>query len=165
MVHTHRLLLPVPSFILLITLLQPACTLFNGNDDHGTDPSFTTNYQKWQKSGLSNYTFVLDRYCFCGGGAYPAKIIVTDKKISQVFATDSQEPVSIDSTQNYADFYPNINGLFNLIQDATERQADQLDVRYDDKYGFPLDIDIDYSKEMVDDEIEYRITSFSNFVQ
>lgn len=142
----------------VITYSLSACSLFDGKN---SDPDFNESLKKWQENNLSNYIFTLDRYCFCGGGPYPAKVVVKADTIFSVLDPDSQEPVSIDSTLTYTDIYPTIDDLFDLIQDAKDRDADRLDVRYDDRYGFPLDIDIDYSKEMVDEEMRYEITSFS----
>jgi hypothetical protein len=43
--------------------------------------------------------------------------------------------------------------LFDLIQDALDRKAVLLAVRYDPIYGYPTRIDIDYSADAVDDEV------------
>ncbi|MCW9706436.1 DUF6174 domain-containing protein [Fodinibius salsisoli] len=160
----HRLYQPAIPFImafLLIILSLPACSLFDGNDRNSADSSFRENHQKWQAMDYAEYTFTLDRYCFCGGGLYPAKVVVKADTIFSVLDPHSQKPVSIDSTLTYEDVYPTVEDLFDLIKDAMEKDADRLDVEYNNFSGFPWRIDIDYSKQIADEEIRYEITSFS----
>ena len=43
--------------------------------------------------------------------------------------------------------------LFDLIQDALDRKAAYLGVSYDPIYGYPTRIEVDYSANVVDDEV------------
>ena len=45
-----------------------------------------------------------------------------------------------------------INGLFEVIQDAIDDEADQITVSYDSELGYPTNIEIDYNVNAIDDE-------------
>jgi hypothetical protein len=51
-----------------------------------------------------------------------------------------------------------IPGLFNIIRRAHERNADRLDVSYNEALGYPTRITIDRSVWAIDDETDYQIT-------
>ncbi len=53
----------------------------------------------------------------------------------------------------------NISDVFNAIQRATLK-AYSLDVKYNDQYGFPVQVNIDWDKETYDDECFYTIEKF-----
>lgn len=164
MLTYNRLYQPAIPFIvtfLLMILSLPACSLFDDKDSDSPNSNYRENYEQWQTTDFAEYNFIVDRSCFCGGGPYPAQIFVKADTISLVVDPDSQEPVSIDSTQTYAAIYPTVEDLFDLVEDAIEKDADHLEVMYDNFNGFPWFIDIDYSKEIADEEIRYEITSFS----
>jgi len=45
--------------------------------------------------------------------------------------------------------------LFAKVEDAIDRDADRLDVRYDPRLGYPLEIAIDFIERAIDDEVTY----------
>ncbi|MEA5507094.1 DUF6174 domain-containing protein [Halotia wernerae UHCC 0503] len=50
--------------------------------------------------------------------------------------------------------------LFNVIQDAIVRRASSLNVWYDARLGYPIQIDIDYSAQIADEELYLTIENF-----
>lgn len=149
---------------LLVALLIPACSLFDGKDSNINYPDFRANYEKWQKNNPSYYTFILDRQCFCPGDNFPAKIVVEDDKIVRVLNPDTDEPIPEDSlgqpSLTYSDVYPTVNELFKLVEEAIKGDADQIDATYNQRIGYPVKIYIDYSTSTADEEIGYEISSF-----
>jgi hypothetical protein len=57
--------------------------------------------------------------------------------------------------------FPDVHGLFNLIDEALESGAAHISVRYDPALGYPTFIDIDQQATTVDDEFSYRLTGFT----
>lgn len=48
-----------------------------------------------------------------------------------------------------------VDGLFAAIDDAIERDAARIDARYDPQLGYPLEIAIDFSERIADEEVSY----------
>lgn len=62
----------------------------------------------------------------------------------------------------YAELFPDVPGLFRLIDDAARRQAAWLEVIYDPALGYPSRIVIDYDGQHGnDDEVVYMISAFT----
>jgi hypothetical protein len=106
---------------------------------------------RWASQGISSYQFKVSRLCFCAPDARRPLLVVvqrgqvssmTDAETGAAFTGDPFMPVTVD-------------GLFAAIDDAIERDADQIDVRYDPQLGYPLEIAIDYSQQMADEEVTY----------
>jgi hypothetical protein len=138
-----------------------ACSLINsGNSD------LTSNLEKWQNNKTENYAITIDKRCYCPQGFYPANVVVAKDTVKHAFYPDNKEPIPIDSLTNsnttvYSELYPTVDELFDIIIDASQRNADKLDVTYHDKIGYPEKIDIDYSRGVADDEITYIISEFT----
>lgn len=55
---------------------------------------------------------------------------------------------------------PSISDLFDIVQDALDRDVASLIVSYNSALGYPTRIDIDYSEEVMDEEVDYTIEDF-----
>ena len=54
-----------------------------------------------------------------------------------------------------------IEGLFALIQNAITQNAARIEVSYDETYGYPAELFIDYDERMADEEDRFTINSFT----
>lgn len=54
-----------------------------------------------------------------------------------------------------------VERLFQVIQNAILRRADNVRVVFQPELGYPIEIGINPSNRQVDDEIEYQITNFT----
>ncbi len=52
-----------------------------------------------------------------------------------------------------------INSLFDLVQDAYERDAHEIQVEFDPGRGYPIRIWIDYVEMMADEEMGFTLLS------
>ena len=59
------------------------------------------------------------------------------------------------------DGYPTLTELFDLLEDAVERNASSISVDWDADYGFPVDIYIDYEENTADEELGYEVRAFT----
>jgi hypothetical protein len=112
---------------------------------------------KWERRRPAAYTFTIARLCFCTQeGIGPVIVSVRDGVVESRTYVAGGAAVA----PTYADFFPTVDGLFDLIENARRQGADAIDVTYDPLLGFPVVTSIDYVRAMADDELTYRATSF-----
>jgi hypothetical protein len=106
---------------------------------------------RWRSQGIASYQFQVSRLCFCAPDARrPLTVVVQRGQVVSMTDAETGAPVTGDP------FMPvTVDGLFAAIDDAIKRDADQIDVRYDPQLGYPLEIAIDYSQQMADEEVTY----------
>jgi hypothetical protein len=62
-----------------------------------------------------------------------------------------------DVPADFASLFPAADGLFDILEDALDREAHEVRVTWDDETGLPVDFWIDYIEFAVDEEVGYRI--------
>jgi hypothetical protein len=107
----------------------------------------------WSEEGPTSHQFTLRWICFCVPDfTRPTRITVRDGAIAS--ATDEETGMAVDpSTRRLL----TIDGLFDVIDDAYQRNAAQVDVTYDPNDGHPVSANIDYDKNAVDEELGFRV--------
>lgn len=117
---------------------------------------------KWQSFGYENYR-ITERYsCFCGGLLEWETVVLENVKDTVYFDPDRLSP-----NQTYQDVLENartIADAFRFIEDFDVNSVDFFKVEYDEKYGFPAVISIDYHYNTADDEISYLYQDFKPFL-
>ena len=107
------------------------------------------NREQWASQGIDSYQVRFQRSCFCGPDYRRAAVVVVrgGEIASATYADDGTvvEP-------EFFDRYETIDGLFDLIQKGIEQGAARIDVTYDEKYGYPTDLYIDWHEGMADEE-------------
>lgn len=99
--------------------------------------------------------------CFCGEryrGPFLLDVNSSEKVTSAVYAEGSPE----DLVGTYAgDRIPvmTIQDAFDQIQQALDRNADDVRVTYDSKAGYPSEVYIDWDESTVDEETRIRISN------
>ncbi|MDB5970812.1 MAG: putative lipoprotein [Hydrocarboniphaga sp.] len=149
----------VMGYSLLLVATLTAC---GGSDKQDAGVAALTAAQKsWSDAMIDDYQFTLTVACFCGSSTTDAGpgeyvVIVKDDVIESAFEKDSGEYLNADQ----AAALPTIDGLFTIIGDAYDDDADHVDVVYDATRGYPMDITIDPISGAADDEIEYHVRDF-----
>lgn len=107
----------------------------------------------WRNQGLTSYEFRVEHGCFCvARGA--ALVRVQDGRPVSVTYVETGAPVTPDP------FLPlTVEGLFDVIGDAIEEEADRVDVSYDSALGYPLTIAIDFDPRIADEEQYYQASN------
>ena len=120
-------------------------------------PILKQNQKIWLNAAFSNYNFKYGKSCSeCAPqGIFWVKVIA-----DTVFSVerDSSEIDGVTMQENIEwvrKLTPTIDGLFEIIQHAIDSDAAILSVEYDSTYGYPIDIQIDYDKQTIDDEVHY----------
>lgn len=115
------------------------------------------NRKLWESQGIDDYSFTLQRSCFCrGDDRRPIHIQVRDGKVVAAKFADTGEP--LPPSMDYAK--KTIPDLFNEVAQAIKEKAARLEVSYDPTYGFPTSIFIDRSELIADEEIGYSVSNF-----
>jgi hypothetical protein len=57
-----------------------------------------------------------------------------------------------------AELFPDVDGLFDILEDAFQRGAHSIEATYDPETGVPVEFFIDYIENAIDEELEMRVT-------
>jgi hypothetical protein len=113
----------------------------------------------WKALDIRDYQFVYSQACFCGfTGPNPAKLTVKNGVVVKVEATGT---ATLPPTTPAAATYPTIDSLFAIVEKARKAKPASLDIDFDPTYHYPTSIAIDPVKNAVDDEVTYRVESFT----
>jgi hypothetical protein len=114
-----------------------------------------SNRELWESSGRSDYQIEYRRNCFCPSDiTSPVVVAVVEGSIDSVTYAESGEPVREDAR----DLFPDVAGLFDILQDAVDRDAASIRVSYDSRLGYPVSIAIDYETMMADEELGFSVS-------
>ncbi|MFS0518240.1 DUF6174 domain-containing protein [Nostoc sp. UIC 10607] len=115
------------------------------------------NRHLWNQQNISNYRYTFSNGCFCIPDARgPVVIEVRNGQTTSITSVATGQVVNPEFFQNYK----TIPKLFNVIQDAINRQAFSLNVSYSPGLGYPTQIEIDYNSQIADEEIYLTIENF-----
>lgn len=139
--------------VFLTALALAACSFQPGGSE------FDRARARWQNLAPAHYRYRLQISCFCAFmDRMPLTIEVRDGQTVSVLAADGS-PVSADEMAMF-ERYTTLDRLFDLTGAALDGEADQVDVVYDEKYGFPSQVNIDYIELAMDDELGLQVLSF-----
>ncbi len=115
------------------------------------------NRNLWNRQNISSYKYTLSKSCFCTPEARgPVVILVRNGKTISITSVATGKPANPEFFQNYN----TIPKLFDVIQDAIDRKASSLNVQYNQKLGYPTQINIDYNSQIADEELYLTIENF-----
>jgi len=100
----------------------------------------------WRGLGFTDYQYTFRRNCFCGPDVRdPVRIVVRQGNIVSIERLTAGPPPD-------PQFYYTVEGLFDLLADAIENDAHQLQADYDSAFGYPVSAFIDYNAQLADEE-------------
>lgn len=138
----------------------------------------------WESRNFKSYSFLLQMYCFGCTPHFPARILVdSDNKITAV-TPDTGELMQNRSGVERPDlpilmnWYRPIDDLFVIAEEAIEnhwgtphdgQKASNFRIEYSADYGYPVAIDVDYSRGLYagqelkssDSRSGYRVSEFN----
>ncbi len=106
----------------------------------------------WEAQGLEDYTYGVRRVCLCPFRE-GVRVTVVDGAVAG--ATDLVTGEVLE--HNEVQWYLTIDGLFDLVQDAYDRNAHDVQVEFDASRGYPTRIFIDYSEMALDEELSFTL--------
>ena len=128
-----------------------ACDSITGVDDLGRAQSeLDRNWDRFQSTAPLSYSYTVRIACECTSDVTrPVTVWVDRGSIEYLLYADDNRPVPFSISNSF----PSVEQLFDAIQDAIDRQADNIDVEYDFTYGYPTSVYIDYDRRTVDEEL------------
>jgi hypothetical protein len=113
--------------------------------------------RRWAATRPEAYEMTVARACYCREETTaPVVVTVRGGVISGQRYAATGAPVATGNSQAY----PDVDGLFTVVEDALRRHADHVSVTYDRQRGFPVSIRIDYETHMADEERAYVVRAF-----
>ncbi len=113
--------------------------------------------ERWEQSGITDYVYSGAWTCFC-----PEEYLAeTRVSVSGGEVTEVRSAAQNSGTVPAPERFVPIEGLFALIQNAIAQDAAEIEVSYDETYGYPSRLFIDYDDRMADEEESFAISSFS----
>ena len=108
----------------------------------------------WRSQRPLRYSYTIQRQCFCTEDARgPVRVTVDGETVvSQLY--DDGRMVDAAAT----DWFPSVDGLFAVLVDAFDEGAFEIRATYDPKLGIPVDFWIDYSQNIIDEELGFTVT-------
>lgn len=108
---------------------------------------------KWEAEGGETYEYRFSNACEClPATSGPIIITVIDDEV-----TDVRRPIdAADLPPRDGGPTPTISELFETIQSAIDEEADSITVVYDEEFGYPTEITIDWDSELADEETLYE---------
>ena len=111
----------------------------------------------WQSFKLKNYSMNERLSCYCGG-LLEWKVFVKNGIKDKVEYEESPT-----FGQTYNDIFNQartVEDVFNFIEELLGKDLGSLIIEYDQVYGFPSTVSVDYNERIADDEIAYLYTNF-----
>lgn len=140
-------------FILLAVILTACATIGQASSE------IDQAREKWQDADLSHYRYNLTLSCFCAFNEnMPLVIEVQDGEvISMEYQNGNEiEDFNLELFQKY----DTIDDVFAELEKALNGEADKVTVTYDETYGYPTQIDLDFIENAIDDELYITISDF-----
>ena len=141
--------------ILLITLVFMLAACSFGSSE------LSRNQQKWQNANIQHYRFSLNVGCFCAfRNQMPLTVEVLNNKVVSITGADGNVIDAKNANYAYYSTYATIDRLFTELNSDSVRKADEVTVKYDATYGFPSEVNIDFIKAAMDDELNLSVPAF-----
>ncbi len=143
--------------LLVLLPLLVGCVIFSSSEAD-VRGELDVNRALWDAAAIHDYSMSFQRLClFCTVDILiPVRITVRGDTIHEVTDLDTGEPVEEPAEGAFL----TIDGVFDVIQDAIDRDAAEIDVRYNSTFGYPTDVTIDFSRSRFDDDTEFQISEF-----
>ena len=135
---------------ILVAIPLASCSLLQSGQNDEAQAQLNRQRRHWRAQEIGDYSFTVRRLCYCPETyTSPVVVRVSDGEVRDLAYEGSGEAVAPE----HAQFWPAVEGLFDLVQDAIDRDADSLRVDYHPLLGYPISIQIDYEEMMVDEEL------------
>lgn len=131
---------------LIVLLVLPSCMPTGPS----TLESLESNRALWEERRPEVYEFTLKREpCECPPDwRSPMRVTVHHRLIRSALNVETGLPLPVDSRHAMT-----IDDLFDLVEHALLENAFRVNVTYDDTFGYPTSIFIDYHANRADDEV------------
>ncbi|HCF62451.1 MAG TPA: hypothetical protein DFS52_31230, partial [Myxococcales bacterium] len=97
----------------------------------------------WESQRPAGYSYRFQWDCFCPAELLEeVEIAVRGAQVVSVTRAADGSPLPAGSLERYR----TVDGLFDLLEEAEERGADEIEATYDPRFGYPTRVSIDYEE-------------------
>jgi len=141
----------LPEFAAAALALLPLCTVAQDTADARA---------RWQAAAIDDYEYTYQRVCDCHPDQLADTIItVTHGEVAAVRYAREDYAEDIPVAEDRLSWFRTIEDLFALIDSAVASNAD-VRATFDTQRGYPTRVYVDYSRDLVGDEVDLTITAF-----
>lgn len=134
-------------------LVASGCGILDAGPQ-GAEDDLRRAQARWVRAAIDDYDIVVSRMCFClEVGPVLVRVRNGVRVETVVVVDDAEGPLA----PNLIAFYPTIDELFGLIQEAVRDGVHELRVTYHPSLGFPTDLWVDRSPSIADEEFGYQV--------
>ena len=139
---------------ILVAILMTGCASLVGQASSEVERA----QEKWQDANISHYSYELTISCFCVFS--PDMPLVIEVQNGEAVSMTYKSGKEIDAANmELFQRYDTIDKVFAELEKA-QSEAERVEVTYDETYGFPTQISIDFIEQAVDDELGLTISNF-----
>jgi len=138
--------------LLILAIVLTACSAIQPKSD------FESARDKWQDADISHYRFNLFVGCFC---IFTQDMpLIIEVKDGEVVSMEYQSGNDIDAGNlEYFQRFATIDKVFAELEKDLGGEADKVEVQYDETYGFPTEVSIDFIEQAADDELYLTLSN------
>ena len=112
----------------------------------------------WESNAPNQYSYRVHRVCLCGPeGTVPYTVSVDSARTTVDISERDRSGYGVDRIS--ATDVLTIQRVFELVESAVG-DADRMSVEFNEFYGYPHVVSIDWSTDIIDDEYDIRIEGF-----
>lgn len=151
--HLFSLKAPRWSLMLLLPLASACSGIFDPDGNEERD--YERARDRWYAANAYEYEVTVDRQCEC---LYTGPIRMLVRGGVPVAAVDRYTGANVPLS--VLRYYPSVEELFDLIDEALYGRSNDVDVSYDASYGYPRRTYIDYDSFYTDDDLHFELREF-----
>lgn len=115
---------------------------------------------RWRAAEVDDYVYAYRKFCECQRDQPPQTVVsVRDGRVVDVYHLHADSDRRVPARAGSLDYYWTIDELFDLIRSAAERGA-EVRAEFDPELGYPTEVYVDYTPEVIGDEIDIRLTDW-----
>jgi hypothetical protein len=108
----------------------------------------------WEAAAIEDYDLTMRRLCFCWTPIDVTVVVRGGERVSVLYESEGTlAPVPAEITE----YYPTVDELFERIDRALREDADEVRVSYHPGFGYPVDLWIDQSRAIADEEEGFEV--------
>ena len=117
---------------------------------------FQAHRDLWVSRRPKGYAVKVDRQCYCP--IWSARVTVAGAEVKDVeFLVDRSDPSIFADARRYP---RDIDTVFEIINTAYKERAYNIELTFDETYGYPVRAFIDWNHDTVDDETYFELSEF-----
>lgn len=142
-------------FKILILFFTVACSSEDSITPSPIEMELSTAIKKWHDSKINSYSYTLTVSCYCID-TEPNDIKVVNNKIKKV----NGKSVTEDDLENIYWNVKSFDEIFEIIDEKLKDNPFLYTIKFDQSFGYPIDIYFDMEEMIADEEIGYYVTNF-----